>query len=326
MANYVIDVKNIKDSIYEIKAAFLYSPKGVLNYLLDKKVNLEDVFTIFDRRNIYIDFNIVAQSLIDLNQEEIIEKHLNYFFRENTRILDFKNIIKNTKININKVNNFINNNKDSVIKEITEETIDYLKDEKLYNFFKILIEELLENENKKYSDIELIGEGGFSKVFGIGSKVLKVGDERRTYKIKNNKLFLKPLYRTKIETDYRNFCIEITEKVDTENITENDVYQVYKQLRDDGIYWDDAKITNVGRLLKDNKIYFDGVDFVDKESTGYTTDNFEILPKGSLVLLDVDHLYDADDFFKNRDYDFYLKNNPYELRYVKEKEENKLNR
>ena len=325
MANYGIDAKNIKGSIYEIKAAFLYSSKETLKYLLDRKVNLEEVFDIFDRRNIYVNFNIVAESLIELNQEKIIEKYLNYFLRENTKILEFKNIIKDTKIDINMINKFINNNKDSIIIEIAGEDIDYLKEEKLYNFFKILIEELLENENKKYSDIELIGEGGFSKVFGIGGKVLKVGDKRQTYKIKNNKLFLKPLYRTSIETNYRYFCIEITEKVDTENITDEDVYQVYKQLRDDGILWDDAKKTNIGRLLKDNKIYFDGVDFVDKESTGYTTDNFEILKKGSLVLLDADHLYDVDEFFENWDYDFYCKNNSYEKRYRKEKN-SKLNR
>ena len=325
MANYGIDAKNIKESIYEIKAAFLYSSKETLKYLLDRKVNLEEVFDIFDRRNIYVNFNIVAQSLIELNQEKIIEKYLNYFLRENTKILEFKNIIKDTKIDINMVNKFINNNKDSIIIEIAGEDIDYLKEEKLYNFFKILIEELLENEDKKYSDIELIGEGAFSKVFGIGSKVLKVGDERQTYNIKNNKLFLKPLYRTKIETSCRNFCVEITEKVDTESINDEDVYQVYKQLREDGILWDDAGKTNIGRLLKDNKIYFNGVDFVDKKSTGYTTDNFEVLKKGSLVLIDADYLYDADEFFETLDYEFYCKSNPYEARYRKEKN-NKLNR
>ena len=322
----IINLNNIEESIQEIEVALILIPKKILSFLLDKNINLDEVFEIFDKKNINIDFNNIAECLIELKQEKIIIKHINYFLRENSRILEFKKIIRGTKININLVNDFINDNEDSVIIDITQKSIDYLKKEKVYYFFKLIIEELLKNENKKYSDIEFIAEGDFSKVYGIGSKVIKVGDERRTYNIKNNKLFLKPLYRNIIKTSNRDFYVEITERVDTKGITEEDVYQVYKQLRDDGIYWDDAKKANVGRLLKDNKIYFDGVDSVDKESTGYTNDNFEILPKGSLVLLDVDHLYEADKYFEEWDYDTYFKKDIYESRYRKEKNDESNNR
>ena len=251
-------------------------------------------------------------------------KNINYFMRNNPSILSFKKIIKDSKIDTKLVDDFINGNPYIIITEITDNNVDYLKEEKIYDFFKILIDELLKNENKKYSDIEYINEGAYSKVYGIGSKVFKIGEGRDTFNIKNNKRYLKPLYKTIIKSSYKDFCIEITEKVDTSNITDEDVYFMYKELRDEGILWFDATRSNLGRLLRDNKIYFNGIDFVDKESTGYTTDSFEILPKGSLVLLDSDRLYEADKYFETRDYNLFLATTPYERRYKKEKSSNKI--
>ena len=321
----IIDIENIKDSIYDIKSYLdLGFSKETLKYLLDKEVDLNEVFSLFDKRNIWIDFNYITEDLIALNQEDVIIKNINYFMRNNPSILSFKKIIKDSKIDTKLVDDFINGNPYIIITEITDNNVDYLKEEKIYDFFKILIDELLKNENKKYSDIEYINEGGYSKVYGIGSKVFKIGEGRATFNIKNNKRYLKPLYRTIIKSSYKDFCIEITEKVDTSNITDEDVYFMYKELRDEGILWLDATRSNLGRLLRDNKIYFNGIDFVDKESTGYTTDSFEILPKGSLVLLDSDRLYEADKYFETRDYNLFLATTPYERRYKKEKSSNKI--
>ena len=95
------------------------------------------------------------------------------------------------------------------------------------------------------------------------------------------------------------FCIEITEFVDTKNITKEDVYFIYKELRGCGFVWTDCKEDNIGRLLKDNKVYFKGIDKVDKNATGYINDNIEILKKGDLVIIDNDYIYNEEDFFNN---------------------------
>ena len=89
--------------------------------------------------------------------------------------------------------------------------------------------------------------------------------------------------------------MEINEEVDTKNITDADVYYVYKELRKQRLVWTDPKKENLGRLIKDNKIYFDGIDKVDKNSTGFLTDSDYSLKAGDLVIIDTDFIYDEDD-------------------------------
>ena len=49
---------------------------------------------------------------------------------------------------------------------------------------------------------------------------------------------------------------EVIEKVDTNinDITKEEIYKLYKNIREIGLIWTDVKIDNVGRLIKDNKI------------------------------------------------------------------------
>ena len=59
--------------------------------------------------------------------------------------------------------------------------------------------------------------------------MLKIGRRREVFTKKNNKRFLQPLYREEIlDKDELNFlfCIEITERVDTTNITKEDEYLI----------------------------------------------------------------------------------------------------
>lgn len=97
---------------------------------------------------------------------------------------------------------------------------------------RIIFQEILDNENKKVSDIKYAG-GVFSNVFIIGSKVIKIG-ERNTFKIENNKRFLKPLLRMIIKINNKEICIEITERV-SYDVTEEDVYLIYRKLRNKNI-------------------------------------------------------------------------------------------
>lgn len=68
------------------------------------------------------------------------------------------------------------------------------------------------------------------------------------------------MLRKKIDIDNQVFYIEVVEKVDTSNkdITEEDMYNLYKNVRDLGLMWNDVAIRNVGRLLKDNSIHWQG--------------------------------------------------------------------
>lgn len=53
-----------------------------------------------------------------------------------------------------------------------------------------LLQEILDHEQKDWIDIEYIDSGGYSHVYEIGSKVLKVGKERNSYKIPYHKRIL----------------------------------------------------------------------------------------------------------------------------------------
>lgn len=142
-----------------------------------------------------------------------------------------------------------------------------------------------------------------------------------TFVLRNHRRFLQPLRREEVKSldGEFMFCLEISQAVDMSNITNKDVYEVYKDLRDDGIIWADAKTSNVGRLIYDNKIYFDGIDYVDKVGTGFLTDADYSLKAGSLVVVDNDQMYDVDeiDYITNTNY------LPFEQRYQKEKHKTK---
>ena len=67
-------------------------------------------------------------------------------------------------------------------------------------------------------------------------------------------------------------CVEITQRVDTDiqrSVSKEDVYEVWKELRDAGIIWTDATIENVGRLLSRNVPTLNGEEmYVEPESAG----------------------------------------------------------
>lgn len=128
---------------------------------------------------------------------------------------------------------------------------------------KLMLQEVLKHEKKQLSDIKQVGDGGYSSAFQIGSKIIKIGQAPETYEIaKNSKRFLKPLIRHKLELineegKIDTISVEITEAVDTNtNVTEEELYAIYKELREEGIIWTDAKSSNVGRLLKPNVPHF----------------------------------------------------------------------
>lgn len=169
----------------------------------------------------------------------------------------------------------------------------------------LLTDELLEEESHRqnktlsYADIRY-DYGGYSSVFIIGDKVLSIGD-REEYKLPNHRRILQPLIRPDISSliseDVRiPSTIEVSERVDMESdITNEEFYTLYKELRDDNILWTDIKKENVGRLLRPNKRYFSKNLADDKKARGLTRDfdsDSDCLGVGEVVIVDKDHIYD----------------------------------
>ena len=295
----------------------------------------------FDNIIDYVDNNINLSSSFDVSSyivkilckkyKESVIRNIDFFIEKTKYPLYLKKILKDNNYDksiIDKIDNKIDNNIDKVIYEILDDQISFykIKNDRIMDFLKIVIKELCEYEKVKYHDISRLSSGAYSNAVSIGNKVLKIGQKRHIFNIKNNKRFLKPLYRNEIKKDNEVlFCIEITELVDTENITLEDVYSLYKELRDKKLVWTDCKEDNIGRLIKDNKIYFNDIDKVDKVATSYQDDNFEILKAGDLVIIDNDYIYDEDYFFQNEDQIFIPSENfeEFETRYQEEKINNR---
>ena len=180
----------------------------------------------------------------------------------------------------------------------------------------------------------MYGKGSYSNVYKIGEKIIKIGaHQRTTEEIPYHKRILQPLLRRSVKDDDGTpdgkflFHMEASEEVDTErHIPIDEVYKVYKELRDDGIIWTDPKADNLGRLKKDNVVHFEGIEEVDSASVGFAVDipkDREILKKGELVIIDTDFLYregDPNIVIGNEHHYKY-----YEERYQKEKAQEQEN-
>ena len=234
----------------------------------------EEVFNTFEPKTIYyvvnelvkqnekINYNKLVYYLIEHQYLDLVEKNIKYFMNDNIYLMNLKNILNYTGLNEKYLNKYINENHGRIIDEILESAalkinIKNNKTQTKKNIQK-WIDRLVIYENISYSDIKLKGEGGFSNAYQIGSKILKIGSKRKTFKMKNNKRFLQPVVREEIyDNNNFSYCLEITELVDTNDITEEDVYLIYKELRDQDLIWADPDTSNLGILLKENLVYYD---------------------------------------------------------------------
>ena len=169
-------------------------------------------------------------------------------------------------------------------------------DYKTINALTIIFDEIAQNENTDLSNLQYKGSGFFSNVYKLGNKVIKLGKPKFYHEIPYHKRLLQPLIRREILP--KCLYIEISEYLNSrKNITENDVYSVFKELRDDGIIWLDPKPENLARLEKDNIIHFKETLYVENESLGFLPSNSkkEVLHAGDLVIIDLDFLFKEDD-------------------------------
>ena len=126
-----------------------------------------------------------------------------------------------------------------------------------------LLDELMESEDCRFSDVKMIGAGGYSNVYAIGDKILKIGEPRATYNVPNHKRIAQPFYRGNFENENGEpfACIEISEAVRVTDDLGGKAYEIYKELRDCGIIWADPKSANLGVLKNSNQPIYNGEIF-----------------------------------------------------------------
>lgn len=174
-------------------------------------------------------------------------------------------------------------------------------DKKFLDSLTMIINEIAQNEKTDLSNLEYVNGGSFSEVYRIGNKVIKFGRKRVTDKIPYHRRVLQPLLRRRVDTGNGNLYIEISEYIKRDNLDleEKEIYQIYKELRNDGIIWVDARKDNLGRLEKDNIAYFNTWLNVKNESVGYIPETIEKdkpLQEGDFVIIDTDLLFREEEF------------------------------
>lgn len=170
--------------------------------------------------------------------------------------------------------------------------------EKIVNNVLAVFDQVFLNEGATYGDIKYLGMGATSYVFAVKSKVIKVGFERYTNKIKNNPYILQPVFRKSFNfkgKTLEGLFVEVTERVKacktSDDVSDDELYKLYASFRDIGLEWVDVEPWNVGRLLKDNIIHWQlptvfEHDFIDGDIE-------ELRKAGDLVVLDTDFIYEG---------------------------------
>lgn len=166
----------------------------------------------------------------------------------------------------------------------------------------LLVQDIVKNEKISISEINILGRGTYSYVLEIGDKVLKIGKKRETKTFHNNPYIIAPLLRKEFAINYvYSVFVEVTEKVDRKSrITEEELYDLYKKIRNLGLYWHDVAFGNVGRLLKDNVIHWRQDLPITDEILGLKRYiGSETLKKGEVVILDNDFITDSPSYGTN---------------------------
>lgn len=292
-----------------------------------------DMLDRLNEENQKIFLNILAENKCNIPysgimySKQVIYDNLPLFTENSQNLYSLMKFVKDNPSAYSKVKDYIDNNPEKAINSIFCEINKRVKieDTTLKEVVKLIILDVLKNENVKLSDITYNG-GGLSSVLLIGNKVIKIGD-RATKSFPNNPYIISPLLRKKLEFNGESCFVEVTERVDTsKKASKEELYQLFKKLRNLNLTWTDIKEDNVGRLKKENIIHWrqnlnptDGVLGLDVKR------GEKILKEGDLVILDADFIYDANDpninYINNKDiYDEFEKRYQSEIKELKEQE------
>jgi hypothetical protein len=253
------------------------------------------------------DFDRIIIHLIDLGQIGFINAHIQSIAEQTSTPIRTMNLLRNNGIDISKYIPIINERKLDIICELSSQIpdIDVSESRDSLETITMLVDEVLKPQKLQFSDLQFISKGGYSCAFIAGDKVIKFGLPQAKYSIpRNSKRFIQPLVRHHFDIISQGkpskLSFEITELCDTQTeVSKEELYQIYKDVRDQGMVWGDCHYVNVGRLKKDNIVHHPSIKGVKKAhhtNVGIEEANdVEVLPAGELVILDLDFIFDESD-------------------------------
>lgn len=272
---------------------------------LDRR-NYSNILNKLNKENQRDFLNLLIENKCDVSyaaieykgsNKQIIYDNVSLFAENSKNLYALLNFVKDDSVASSQVKEYIDNNEEKAINSIFCETEHLIKinNPTLKEIIKLIVLEVKENEKVNLSDIIYDG-GGFSRILLIGNKVIKLGN-RATKRFPNNPYIIAPLLRKEFVFDDEACFIEITERVDTSiKPSKEELFQLFKNLRDLGLIWTDIKTRNVGRLKKENIIHWKESLDPTEEVLGFDGKRGNtILKEGDLVVLDADFIYDEKD-------------------------------
>lgn len=305
-----------------------YREDILFDYIMDECIYDSDYDKVIEKylpdllKRIPLYGGTILSTIAMYNPNAILTNFDKIFSQENEeKIFDYFQAIKGKNRNLDKaINSKIRENSKNFVmglwfgslfetkekrekRKFWRDAFDEKEKEECKTALDIVLREVLDETNKDYTDIEFVGEGSYSTVYRIGNKVIKFGDEILKYQIPNHRRFLQPIARANYTLEDKSVMayFEVTSYADTffseKEQDDEKLYQIYKELRDSGIVWIDAKWENVGKLLDDNVTKWRGqVIDVAPNSVGFSKSyEGEPLKSGDMVIIDLDYLFREDD-------------------------------
>lgn len=171
-------------------------------------------------------------------------------------------------------------------------------------FFKLLIKDLTNycKNNGLSSELNYIGKGTTSIVYGIGDKIIKIGKPRRKATIPYCEYLLQPIINRDFEFDGYPIHVEVTQKVIMCDEVNNEIVkekldknreEISEYLHSIGLKATDLHSGNLGFLTKDNKVHYEDMNFDVGNSIATSIDNnnnLKVRKAGEIVIIDLDCL------------------------------------
>lgn len=156
---------------------------------------------------------------------------------------------------------------------------------------RFMINEVAKSQNVSFFDIRPINSGSYCTAYKLGEKVIKIGRNRATKIIDNSRILI-PDQLVRIAGN----TIEITDCVkDVGTASIESVYEIYRELREQGVIWMDPWFLNLGKLDK-NALESQNEKAKHKNKMPFLVENRKFkhreLRSNDFVIIDLDHLID----------------------------------
>lgn len=307
-----------EEEIYDLGKQLSFRERTCFDY---KIKSIRENFVFYEPYSEYYNNKHMIDTLIENNELNYIIKNFKEISAYNYETKE--PILKYIKENLSRINkDELQNIKFTLINQMLERKYE-LEDQDI-NKVKYLLEDTAKKENLTIFDIKKIDSGSYSSIYKLGSKVIKIGYKRAIKKIVDNNRILLPDSITNVKSN----IIEITDFIDGKcNFSKDEVYEVYKDLREQGIVWLDPTKENLKRI-DEATIKKQEIKSMNRDQYPFIKNRKFInrpLKTNELVIIDLDHLVEEDDRPNICRVDDYLREDiltdreNYEKRYLLEK-------